>query len=186
MARYRIATIVGSLREGSFNRQFADALIRLAPDDFEFFHAEIGDLPLYNQDQDDHQADSVQRLKREVRGSNGVLFVTPEYNRAVPGVLKNAIDNASRPYGDSAWKGKPAAVVGVSIGAIGTAVAQAVLRHCLDYLDMPTLGQPEVYIQQKDGLYTADGAFNADTREFLQGWMDTYTAWVRKIDAEAG
>jgi len=185
MARYRIATIVGSLREGSFNRQFADALIKLAPDDFEFFHAGIGDLPLYNQDQDDNQAASVLRLKREVRGSNGVLFVTPEYNRAVPGVLKNAIDNASRPYGDSAWAGKPAAVVGVSIGAIGTAVAQAVLRHCLDYLDMPTLGQPEVYIQQKDGLYTSDGQFNDDTRKFLQGWMDTYAAWVRKIDAEA-
>ena len=186
MARYRIATIVGSLREGSFNRQFADALVKLAPDDFEFFHAGIGDLPLYNQDQDAHQAEPVQRLKREIRGSNGVLFVTPEYNRAVPGVLKNAIDNASRPYGDSAWKGKPAAVVGVSIGAIGTAVAQAVLRHCLDYLDMPTLGQPEVYIQHKDGLYEADGAFNADTRKFLQGWMDTYAAWVRKIDAAAG
>jgi len=185
MARYRIATIVGSLRAGSFNRQFADALIRLAADDFEFFHAGIGDLPLYDQDQDDHQAESVQRLKREVRGSNGVLFVTPEYNRAVPGVLKNAIDNASRPYGDSAWKGKPAAVVGVSVGAIGTAVAQAALRQCLDYLDMPTLGQPEVYIQQKDGLYAAHGAFNPDTRDFLQGWMDTYAAWVRKIDADA-
>jgi chromate reductase len=111
--------------------------------------------------------------------------VTPEYNRAVPGVLKNAIDNASRPYGDSAWKGKPAAVVGVSIGAIGTAVAQAVLRHCLDYLDMPTLGQPEVYIHHKDGLYDAPGEFSADTRQFLQGWMDAYAAWVRKIDAEA-
>lgn len=185
MASYRIATIVGSLREGSFNRQFADALVKLAPDDFEFFHAEIGDLPLYNQDQDDHQAEPVQRLKREIRGSNGVLFVTPEYNRAVPGVLKNAIDNASRPYGDSAWQGKPAAVVGVSVGAIGTAVAQAVLRHCLDYLDMPTLGQPEVYIHHKDGLYDASGEFSADTRKFLQGWMDTYAAWVRKIDSES-
>jgi chromate reductase len=185
MARYRVATIIGSLREGSFNREFAKALVKLAPEDFAFFDCRIDDLPLYNQDDDDHQAEPVQRLKREIRGANGVLFVTPEYNRAVPGVLKNAIDNASRPYGDSAWKGKPAAVVGVSIGAIGTAVAQAVLRHCLDYLDMPTLGQPEVYIHHKDGLYDAPGEFSADTRQFLQGWMDAYAAWVRKIDAEA-
>lgn len=179
MAKYNIATIVGSLRAASFNREFAEALVKLAPSDFAFTNIQIGDLPLYDQDQDGDQAPSVQRLKREVRESQGVLFVTPEYNRAIPGVLKNAIDNASRPYGDSAWAGKPAGVVGVSTGAIGTALAQAGLRHCLGYLDMPTLGQPEVYIQHQNGLYEADGRFNPDTRQFLQGWMDRYAAWVR-------
>lgn len=179
MAKYNIVTIVGSLRAESYNRQFAEALVKLAPDDIAFTFSEIGDLPLYDQDQDGNQAEPVQRLKREVRESQGVLFVTPEYNRSMPGVLKNAIDNASRPYGDSAWAGKPAGVVGVSIGAIGTAVAQAVLRHCLDYLDMPTLGQPEVYIHHKDGLYASNGEFSADTRKFLQGWMDTYANWIR-------
>ena len=180
MARYRIATIIGSLREASFNREFAKALIKLAPEDFEFFDCRIGDLPLYNQDDDANQADSVQRLKREIRGSNGVLFVTPEYNRAVPGVLKNAIDNASRPYGDSAWAGKPAGIVGVSVGAIGTACAQQALRDVLAYLDMPTLGQPEAFIQQKDELYDGAGKFSAASREFLQGWMDRYVAWVKR------
>ena len=182
----RIAVIVGSLRRESYNRRLAHALTQLpAAQGHSFTFPGIGDLPLYNQDDDADKPAPAVRLKREIRAVDGVIFVTPEYNRSIPGVLKNALDHASRPYGDSAWKGKPAAVVGVSIGAIGTAVAQAVLRHCLDYLDMPTLGQPEVYIHHKDGLYDASGEFNADTRKFLQGWMDTYAAWVRKIDAEA-
>ena len=177
---YRIATIVGSLRRESFNRQFAEALVALAPADFSFDFLEIGDLPLYNQDDDGNQAASVKRLKQQVRDSQGVLFVTPEYNRSLPGVLKNAIDNASRPYGDSAWAGKPAGIVGVSVGAIGTACAQQALRDVLAYLDMPTLGQPEAFIQQKDELYDGAGKFSAASREFLQGWMDRYVAWVKR------
>ena len=177
---YRIATIVGSLRRESFNRQFAEALVALAPADFSFDFLEIGDLPLYNQDDDGNQAASVKRLKQQVRDSQGVLFVTPEYNRSLPGVLKNAIDNASRPYGDSAWAGKPAGIVGVSVGAIGTACAQQALRDVLAYLDMPTLGQPEAFIQQKDELYDGAGKFSAPSREFLQGWMDRYVAWVKR------
>ena len=177
---YRIATIVGSLRRESFNRQFAEALVALAPADFSFDFLEIGDLPLYNQDDDGNQAASVKRLKQQVRDAQGVLFVTPEYNRSLPGVLKNAIDNASRPYGDSAWAGKPAGIVGVSVGAIGTACAQQALRDVLAYLDMPTLGQPEAFIQQKDELYDGAGQFSAASREFLQGWMDRYVAWVKR------
>lgn len=176
----RIATIIGSLRRESINRKFAHALARLAPADFAFDFLEIGDLPLYDQDQDAHQAEPVKRLKQQVRESQGVVFVTPEYNRSVPGVLKNAIDNASRPYGDSAWAGKPAGVIGVSTGSIGTACAQQHLRGILAYLDMPTMGQPEAFIQHKEGLYDASGGFGDDSRAFVQGWMDSYVAWVKR------
>ena len=122
----------------------------------------------------------MQRLKAAIAAADGVLFVTPEYNRSIPGVLKNALDNASRPYGDSAWAGKPAGVIGVSIGAIGTALAQQHLRNVLSYLDMPTLAQPEAFIHAKEGLFDADGSVGAGSRDFLQGWMNQYADWVRK------
>jgi chromate reductase len=130
MAQTRIAVIVGSLRKDSFNRKLALAIAQLAPSDFTFEHLRIDDLPLYNQDDDGNQAPAVKRLKSEIAASQGLLFVTPEYNRSLPGVLKNAIDNASRPYGQSAWAGKPAGVIGVSVGAIGTAVAQQHRATC--------------------------------------------------------
>ena len=180
MAQYTIAVVVGSLRKDSFNRQLATALTRLGPDDFQFTSIEIGDLPLYNQDNDSHPAPPVQRLKAAIAAADGVLFVTPEYNRSIPGVLKNAIDNASRPYGDSAWAGKPAGVIGVSTGAIGTALAQQHLRNVLAYLNMPTLAQPEAFIQAKEGLFEANGDVGAGSRDFLQGWMTHYAEWVRK------
>ncbi len=176
----QILVIVGSLRRDSFNRKLAQALVKLAPAGFDFTFAEIGDLPLYNQDDDDHPADAVKRLKAEVKAADGLLFVTPEYNRSVPGVLKNAIDHASRPYGQSAWKDKPAGVIGASIGAIGTAMAQQHLRNMLAYLDMPTLGQPEAFIHVKDGFFNDDGSIGEDSRKFLQEWMDAYVAWVKK------
>lgn len=180
MSQYQIAVVVGSLRKQSFNRQLADAIAKLAPSEFAFKQLEIGDLPLYNQDDDNHPARQVTRLKTDIGAAHGVLFVTPEYNRSMPGVLKNAIDHASRPYGQSAWAGKPAGVLGVSIGAIGTAVAQQHLRNTLAYLDMPTLGQPEAFIQTRDGLFDADGSIGAGSREFLQGWMDAFVAWVKQ------
>ena len=180
MSKYRIAVVVGSLRKDSFNRKLATALARLAPSEFEFHQVRIDDLPLYNQDDDGNQAEPVQRLKKEIAGSQGVLFVTAEYNRSIPGVLKNAIDNASRPYGQSAWAGKPAGVIGASIGAIGSALAQQHLRNILAYLDMPTLGQPEAFIHAKDGLFDADGNIGADSKAFVQGWLDAYLTWVRK------
>lgn len=180
MKPYHIAVVVGSLRKDSFNRKLADALVRLAPPEFTFKPVQIDDLPLYNQDDDANQAESVQRLKNEIRSSQGILFVTPEYNRSIPGVLKNAIDNASRPYGQNAWAGKPAGVLGVSIGAIGTAMAQQHLRNVLAYLDVPTMGQPEAFIQAKDGLFDNAGNIGADSRAFVQNWMNQFVAWVKK------
>ena len=180
MSAKKIAIIVGSLRRDSFNSQLANALTKLAPPDFTFSFIEIGDLPLYNQDDDANQAPQVQRLKAEIVAADGLIFVTPEYNRSIPGVLKNAIDQASRPYGQSAWAGKPAGVIGISVGAIGTALAQQHLRNILAYLDVPTLGQPEAFLQMKDGLFDADGSIGAGSHQFLQGWMDRYVAWVNK------
>lgn len=176
----KIAVIIGSLRRDSFNRKLALALSNLAPDNLVFESVEIGDLPLYNQDDDASPAAAVTRLKAAVASADGVLFVTPEYNRSIPGVLKNAIDHASRPYGQSAWAGKPAGVIGVSVGAIGTALAQQHLRNILSYLDMPTLGAPEAFIQVKDGLFDADGGIGPASRQFLQGWVDRYVAWVNR------
>ncbi len=181
MSQYQIAVIVGSLRKDSINRKLADAVIRLAPAEFTFRHSRIDDLPLYDQDDDGNQADSVKRLKNEISSADGVLFVTPEYNRSIPGVLKNAIDNASRPYGQSAFAGKPAGVIGASIGRIGTAISQQHLRGVLAYLDMPTLGQPEVFIHVRDGFFDDAGNVASEgTRKFLQGWVDKYTAWIRQ------
>jgi len=175
-----IAVIVGSLRRESFNRKLANAIVKLAPADFAFKQLAIGDLPLYNQDDDADQAAPVKRLKTEIAAAQGLLFVTAEYNRSIPGVLKNAIDHASRPYGHSAWAAKPAGVIGVSVGANGTAMAQQHLRNILAYLDVPVLGQPEAFIQVKDGLFDADGELGQDSKVFLQNWMDTYVAWVKR------
>ena len=180
MSQTTIAVIVGSLRRESMNRKLATALTRLAPADVTFHPSEIGDLPLYNQDDDSAPAPQVKRLKAEIAAASGLLFVTPEYNRSMPGVLKNAIDHASRPYGQNAWAGKPAGIVGISPGAAGTALAQQHLRNVLAYLDVPTLGQPEVFIQMKDGLFEADGSIGPGSLKFLQGWMDHYVKWVRR------
>jgi chromate reductase len=181
MGQYQIAVVVGSLRRDSFNRKLADALIKLAPPEFTFKYLNIGDLPLYNQDDDGNQAESVKRLKAEIAGAQGLLFVTPEYNRSMPGVLKNALDHASRPYGQNAWAGKPGGVIGASIGSIGTAIAQQHLRNSLAYLDVPTLGQPEAFIHVKEGLFDKDGNIgNEDSRKFLQNWMNRYVDWVKR------
>lgn len=181
MPQTQIGVIVGSLRRESFNRKLANVLIGLAPQDFNFNFLEIGDLPLYNQDDDNNQADAVKRLKKEIQNSNGIMFVTAEYNRGIPGVLKNAIDHASRPYGQSAWAKKPAGIIGASPGSIGTAVAQQQLRCMLGYLDMPTLGQPEAFIHVKEGFFDESGKINnPDTIKFLQGWMDRFVAWIKK------
>lgn len=178
MSQYQVAVVVGSLRKDSFNRQFAQALVRLAPAGWSFDFVSIGQLPLYNQDEDGHEQASVKQFRAQIQAAQAVLFVTPEYNRSIPGVLKNALDQGSRPYGQSVWAGKPAGVVGVSVGAIGTALAQQHLRNILAYLDMPTLGQPELFLQHKEGLLTADGQIGASSRAFVQGWVDKFVAWV--------
>lgn len=180
MNKYKISIIVGSIRKDSFNRKLADAVVKLALPGFTFKQLQIDDLPLYNQDDDANQADSVKRLKNEIEESQGLLFITPEYNRSVPGVLKNAIDHASRPYGRNSWSGKPAGILGISIGIIGTALAQQHLRNILACLDVPTLGQPEVFVQVKDGLFDENGNIGAGSKEFFQNWMDRYSAWVKR------
>lgn len=179
MSQLKIAVVIGSLRQDSYNRKLALALAHLAPSGVTFEHLRIDDLPLYNQDQDGNQSVEVRRLKGEIAAADGVLFVTAEYNRSIPGVLKNAIDNASRPYGQSAWAGKPAGVIGVSVGPIGTALSQQHLRNVLAYLDMPTLGQPEAFIQNKEGLFDDKGHVGEQSREFLKGWIEKYVAWVK-------
>ena len=182
MIHSRIALVVGSLRRDSFNRQLGHAVAKLAPPGFSFHEVRVDDLPLYNQDDDGAPAESVKRLKKEISAADGLVFVTPEYNRSVPGVLKNAIDHASRPYGESVWGGKPAGVMGASVGAPGTSMAQQHLRNILAYLDVPTMGQPEVFLQVNEEFFDAAGHIaNAGTKAFLQSWMDRYVAWVNKL-----
>jgi chromate reductase len=180
MYRYQIVVVVGSLRKDSFNRKLADAVVKLAPPEFYFKQTQIGDLPLYNQDDEMNEVESVKRLKSEIRAAHALLFVTAEYNRSIPGVLKNALDHASRPYGQNSWAGKPAGVLGASVGVVGTAMAQQHLRNVLAYLDVPVLGQPEAFIHAKEGLFDEAGNVGADSKQFLQNWMDQYVAWVKK------
>ena len=180
MARYRIALFVGSLRRDSFNRKLANALGRMLPASIELVESRIDDLPLYNQDDDAKPSEAARRLKSEIRASAGVLFVTPEYNRSIPGVLKNAIDHASRPYGDSAWTGKPAGILGVSIGAIGTACAQQHLRNVLAALDVPTLGLPEMFLHAKEGFFAPDGSVGEASAKHVQKWVDRYARFVEQ------
>lgn len=180
MSKIRVAVLVGSLRKGSFNRHLARAVERLAPDDFSFDHVRIDNLPLYDQDFDAGYPPECQHLKDEIAAADALLFVTPEYNRSIPGVLKNAIDIASRPWGTNSFAGKPGGVIGVSVGATGTALAQQHLRNVLSYLDVAVLPQPEVFIQNKEGLFSDDGKIgNEGTQAFLQGFADRYVAWVK-------
>jgi chromate reductase len=176
---YRIGIIVGSLRADSLNRRVAMALSRLGPADFTWHEISLADLPSYNQDDEATPPPAVARLKAEIAAVDGLLFVTPEYNRSIPGVLKNAIDHASRPYGKHVFVGKPAAVTGVSIGALGTALAQQHLRNILAYLDAPTLGQPEVFLHFKPELLDESGEIGPASRPFLQSFVDRFAAWVR-------
>ena len=180
MSQIQIAVVVGSIRKESFNRQFAEAFTKLAPPDVKFNFIRIDDLPLYDQDSDAAApVPAVARLREEIKAADGVLFFTPEYNRSVPGVLKNAIDHASRPWGKSVWGGKPVGVVGVSVGAAGTCMAQQHLRNVISYLNMPQFGQPEMFIQWKEGL-VKDGAIGPDSKDFVQKYVDTFAAWVKK------
>jgi chromate reductase len=188
MSTPKIAILVGSLRRESLNRKLAAELMRLAGDRLRFSEIGIGTLPMYNQDDDASPHATVVELRDSIRAVDGVWFVTPEYNRSVPGVLKNAIDHGSRPYGQSVWAGKPAAVIGASVGSIGTALAQQHLRNVLAYLDMPTLGQPEAFIHAKEGFFNADGSVSEGSRKFLQSWVDAFVSWMsaRRTDAGQG
>jgi len=174
-----IAVFVGSLRKESLNRKLAKALEELAPSSLKLDIVEIGQLPLYNQDFDEDPSPVYVEFRARVRAADGVLFITPEYNRSVPGALKNALDVASRPYGQSAWNGKPGAVISASPSAIGGFGANHHLRQSLVFLNVPAMQQPEAYIGGADKLFDASGKLASDgTRKFLQQFIEAFTNWV--------
>jgi len=183
----KIAVFVGSLRKESFNRKMAKLLATLAPESLMLEIIEIGGLPLYNQDYDDGRTPppAWTVFRERVKSFDGFLFVTPEYNRSVPGVLKNALDVGSRPYGQSVWGGKPGAVISVSPGAIGGFGSNHHLRQSLVFLDVPTMQQPEAYIGGAAQLFDANGKItNEATREFLVKFINAFAAWVAKNSSE--
>jgi chromate reductase len=179
MAQYKIGYLIGSLAKGSINRKLSKALIRLAPPSLSFSEIEFRDLPAYSYDYDKDYPPVAKKFKADIKAADGVLFVTPEYNRSIPGALKNAIDWASRPYGTNAFAHKPSAVIGTSPGAIGTAVAQQNLRSVLGFCNSPQMNSPEAYIQFKDGLITDDGEVTVEsTEKFLRNFMAEYATFV--------
>jgi chromate reductase len=183
MAIKKIAVIVGSLRKESLNRKTALALMELAPSSLSMEIVEIGDLPLYNQDSDEggNLPQAWVEFRRRMKAFDGVLFITPEYNRSVPAVLKNAIDVGSRPYGQSIWSGKAGAVISVSPGAIGGFGANHHLRQSLVFLDVPTLQQPEAYIGGAAKMFDEAGKLaNEDTRKFLEKFAAAFADWVER------
>jgi len=179
-SKRKIAVLVGSLRKDSFNRKTATALAGLASDELALEIVEIGQLPFYSEDTEAAGAPAPWKEFRDrIRAADAVLFATPEYNRSVPGVLKNAIDVGSRPYGQSVWDGKPAAVISVSPGAIGGFGANHHLRQSLVFLNMPAMQQPEAYVGGADKLFDEAGRIvNDKTREFLQGFMKSFANWI--------
>ncbi|HEU4807614.1 MAG TPA: NADPH-dependent FMN reductase [Homoserinimonas sp.] len=179
---YTVGYFVGSLATASINRKLSKALIKLAPDELEFIEIPIRDLPLYSYDYDTDYPLQGRALKQAIESVDAVLFVTPEYNRGMPGALKNAIDWASRPWGDNSFAGKPSAVIGGSIGAIGTAVAQQSVRSALSFCNSPQMNAPEAYIHITEGLITDDGDVTNDgTAEFLRGYMNSYFEFITRV-----
>ena len=183
---FKVAVIVGSLRRESINRRFAWALAKLAEGALEFEFVELGDVPMYNEDLWLDPPAAVTRLKRSIEAADAVLFVTPEYNRSIPALVKNTIDWGSRPRGSSSWAGKPVGIVGTSGGAIGTAVAQSHLRHVVAVCGMRLLPLPEVYFVSKPGLITDSFEVSDEkSREFLAGYMTKFGAWIAQHAPQA-
>jgi len=179
---YTVGYFVGSLAKESINRTLSKALIALAPPELEFREIGIGDLPLYSYDYDADYPPAGRALKQALADVDAVLFVTPEYNRSVPGGLKNAIDWASRPWGTNSFAGKPSGVIGGSIGAIGTAVAQQSLKGMMAFCNSPMFNSVEAYIHMTPGLFTPDGDVTDDgTAEFLRTYMSEYSLFVRRV-----
>jgi chromate reductase len=178
---YDIAVLVGSLRRDSLTRKSVRALQRIAPPGLRLDIVELGQLPLYNADFETNPPAAVRAFRQRIAAADAVLFATPEYNRSVPGVLKNAIDIGSRPYAKSVWQGKPAAVISVSPGALGAFGANHHLRQSLVYLDMPAMPQPEVYIGNVESLFSEDGGFEKpETREFLGKFLKNFEFWISR------
>jgi chromate reductase, NAD(P)H dehydrogenase (quinone) len=176
---HRVAVLIGSLRKDSINRKLANALVALAPAELTLAFVEIGGLSFYNQDEDANPPAAWTAFRAEIKAADAVLFVSPEYNRSVPAVLKNALDVGSRPYGQSVWSGKPGAVVTASPSGIGGFGANHHLRQSLVFLNVPAMQQPEAYIGGADKLFDASGKLTNDgTRTYLQGFMQAFADWV--------
>jgi chromate reductase, NAD(P)H dehydrogenase (quinone) len=180
-----VCVLVGSLRKASFNRTLANALIWLAPSSLKLDVVEIGQLPLYNEDLDAAAPPAAwTAFRQSVKAADAVLFVTPEYNRSVPAVLKNVLDVGSRPYGSSVWDRKPGAIVSSSPGAIGAFGANHHLRQSLVFLNVPIMQQPEAYISHVDKLFDEHGKLTSDgTRKFLEGFMRAFANWAETIQS---
>lgn len=176
----KIAVFVGSLQEGSLNKKLASNLEKMAPAGMEFDYVDIGNLPLYNQDLEGNFPAEAKKAKEQVEAADGVLFVTPEYNRSIPGVLKNAIDWASRPWGNNSFDRKPVGIVGATIGPVGTAVAQSDLRHIAGYLNTKLMGQPELYLPTATEKFDANGQITDGSRDLLRDYVDAFAEWVEK------
>jgi chromate reductase len=182
MTHYRVGYLVGSLAKGSINRKLSKALVRLAPDALELREIGFADLPLYSYDYDADFPPAARAFKEALGEQEAFIFVTPEYNRSIPGGLKNAIDWASRPYGKNSFHRKPSAVIGASPGGIGTALAQQSLRGVLAFCNSPMMNSIEAYIRFTPGLVTDDGEVtNAETEAFLKGWIDEFAAYVARV-----
>ena len=185
MSPQKVAVIVGSLRKESFNRKMAKNLIKLAPENLKLEFLEISQISMYNQDLDENPPADWVDFKENLRSYDGVIFVTPEYNRSIPGVLKNALDVGSRPYGKSAWDKKPAAVMSVSPGATGGFGANQHLRQCLVFLNMPAMQQPEAYIGNAAKMFNDSGEIiESSTREFVSKFLKSYAEFLTRFTAE--
>lgn len=182
MKKYKVGVIVGSLRKESYSRKVAKALIVNAPEALNFEFIEIANLELYNEEYDARAPQSYVDFRNKLQGVDAVLFVTPEYNRSIPGVLKNALDVASRPWGQSVWNEKPAAIVSVTIGTTGAFGANHHLRQVLAFLNMPTLAQPEAYISNAMSLFDGEGKLvNESTKDFLTAFVQAFEVWVKRF-----
>ncbi len=178
---FRIAVLVGSLRKESINLKFAKTLAKLAKDKMDFKIVELHDLPMYNEDLWENIPESVPRLKKDIEFSDAVIFVSPEYNRSFSPIIKNAIDWGTRPYGTNSWNNKPAAIIGATEGAIGTAAAQSQLRGVVPVLGMPLMNQPEVYLQYKKDDYDAEhNVINPKTKEFFEKFLLSFEEWINR------
>jgi chromate reductase, NAD(P)H dehydrogenase (quinone) len=182
MTTYKVGYLVGSLAAASINRKLSKALMRLAPKELDMMEVPFKDLPMYSYDYDANFPPSARAYKDALAGVEAVLFITPEYNRSIPGGLKNAIDWASRPYGKNSFTRKPSAVIGTSPGAIGTAIAQQHLRSVLGFCNSPQMNAPEAYIQFTPGLITDDGRVtNEKTEEFLKNYISEFHAFIMRV-----
>jgi chromate reductase len=185
--RLDVAVLIGSLRRDSYSRRLASSLEVLAPASLKLFPVDFRNLPLFDQDLEESESEPTEwtRFRESVRGSDAVLFVTPEYNRSIPGGLKNAIDVGSRPFGASVWDSKPAAVASVSPGAMGGFGANHHLRQSLVFLNAPTMPQPEVYLGGASSLFAGDGALiNGRTADFLSGFLVAFERWIRRFQSD--